>query len=125
VAFVVVRRATRRRVATPLSRSQKYAVRVGLSTYRSCTFAEKRAVLRTFWSHHRDDSDKVIDAAREYGPYALVMVAVIALELAVISAVLFSAGNSWAWPAVTATALAAVSTWWTRVCQRASVARSA
>ena len=92
---------------------------VGLATYRRCTFSEKRAVLRVFWSCRESDSDTVNEAAREYGPYALVMVVVIAIELAVIAAVLFNRGNVWAWPAVAATAFAVVCVWWTRVCQRA------
>ena len=82
---------------------------VGLATYRRCTFSEKRAVLRVFWSRRESDSDTVNEAAREYGPYALVMVVVIAIELAVIAAVLFNRGNVWAWPAVAATVFAVVS----------------
>ncbi len=94
---------------------------VGLATYRRCTFSEKRAVLRVFWSRGASDSDTVNEAAREYGPYALAMVVVITFELAVIAAVLFNKGTVWAWPAIAATGLAVVCVWWTRVCQRAIV----
>ena len=90
-----------------------------LATYQSCSFAEKRAVLRTFWSNREDESDKVNRAAREYGPYALAMVAIIAMELAVISSVLWARASSWAWVAFLATAFALWSVWRTYVCQRA------
>lgn len=93
--------------------------RVGLAVYQSCTFTEKRAVLRTFWSGHEGESDKVVQAAREYGPYAFVMIAIITVELIVISSVLLAASNGWAWLAMTVTLLAGVSAWWTGVCQRA------
>jgi hypothetical protein len=92
---------------------------VRLATYQSCTFVEKRAVLRTFWSSREDESDKVNRAAREYGPYALAMVAIIAVELVVISSVLLARGSGWAWIALAATAFALWSLWWTHVCQRA------
>ena len=89
---------------------------VGLATYQACTFAEKRDVLRIFWSRRDEGSDKVRDAAREYGPYALVMVAVITVELAIITAALLTDANAWAWLAAPLTLLGALSTWWTGVC---------
>jgi len=92
--------------------------RVGLATYQSCTFTEKRSVLRTFWSQHEAESEKVIQAAREYGPYAFVMVAIITLELVVLSVALLAANSEWAWLAMPATVLAGVSTWWAGVCRR-------
>jgi hypothetical protein len=105
----------------------RYDERVRLATYQSCSFSEKRAVLRAFWSNREDESDKVNLAAREYGPYALAMVAVIAMEFAVISSVLGARGSAWAWAAFVATAFALWSLWRTYVCQRArraGVARS-
>lgn len=92
---------------------------MGLSNYQSCSYGEKRAVLRTFWGIRPDQSDKVNRAASEYGPYALAMVAVITLELAIISMVLFVDGSGWAWLATVATALALWSLWRTRVCHQA------
>ncbi len=92
---------------------------VGLTTYRRCTFSEKRAVLRVFWSRRACDNDTVNEAAREYGPYALAMVGVIAVELAGIATVLAANANVWAWPATVVTALAVLCVWWTRVCLRA------
>lgn len=92
---------------------------MGLATYRRCTFSEKRAVLRTFWSHHDHESDKVLEAAREYGPYALAMVAIITVEFAFIFAVLLADANPWAWLGAACTLAGAASTWWTGVCRRA------
>ncbi|HSN03005.1 MAG TPA: hypothetical protein VLS91_05935 [Acidimicrobiales bacterium] len=94
---------------------------MGLTTYRSCTFSEKREVLRAFWSRRVAESDKVNRAAREYGPYALLMVSVILAELALISVVLFSVASTWAWPALAATVLAGASTLRARECRRASL----
>jgi hypothetical protein len=92
---------------------------VRLATYQSCSFAEKRAVLQTFWSNHVDESDKVNRAADEYGPYAYAMVAFIAAELILISAVLLVRGSWWSGIAFAASAFALWCLWWTRRCQRA------
>ncbi len=89
---------------------------VGLTAYRQCTFREKREVLRVFWSRREADSELVGLAAREYGPYALALVIVIAVEIAVIAVALVAGGNVWAWPAVIATGLVAWCAWWTRGC---------
>lgn len=89
---------------------------VGLTAYRQCTFREKREVLRVFWSRREADSELVGLAAREYGPYALVLVIVIAVELAVIAVALVAGGTVWAWPAVIATGLVAWCAWWTWGC---------
>ena len=91
---------------------------VRLTTYNSCTFTEKRAVLRTFWSCRTDDSDKINRAAREYGPYALGLVAIISLELIIIAGILIGRANGWAWIATAATVLSMWSLWWTVVCRR-------
>jgi hypothetical protein len=93
---------------------------VSLETYHSCTFSEKRAVLRTFWGVTADPSDKINAAAREYGPYALAMVAVIAAELTVITAVLIAVGSAWLWAAAAATVMALLSLRRTWTCHRAS-----
>lgn len=82
---------------------------VGLAAYRHCTFREKREVLAVFWSRRAPASDTVAAAAREYGPYALAMVIVIAVELATIAVVLVAKHNAWSWPAVVLTGLALAS----------------
>ncbi len=83
---------------------------MGLETYRSCSAAEKRLVLATFWSRKPSESDKVLQAAREYGPYDVVMVGLISLELGVIAAALFASGSAWAWFAGAATLAGAICT---------------
>lgn len=92
---------------------------MGLATYRSCSVAEKRAVPRAFWSIRPDGSDKVNRAARQNGPYAFAMVAVIAGELAVISVALLVAGVAWAWLGAAATLLVLLSLRRTRRCRSA------
>lgn len=89
-----------------------------LATYNSCSFNEKRAVLRTFWSGRADASDKINQAAREYGPYALGLVAIITIELVVIAALLIIRANDWAWTATGTSVLALRSLWWTAACRR-------
>jgi hypothetical protein len=89
-----------------------------LATYKSCSFSEKRAVLRAFWSGRADESDKVNGAAREYGPYALSLVTVITFELAVIAALLIFRANAWAGVATGAGVISLWSVWWTAVCHR-------
>ncbi len=92
---------------------------MGLTTYRDCSFSEKRRVLRVFWSRRADESDKIHQAAREYGPYALAMVYVITLELAVIAAALFAAASPWSWVVAVATLLSGVAVLITRDRRRA------
>jgi uncharacterized Tic20 family protein len=91
---------------------------VRLITYNSCTFNEKRAVLRTFWSGRADESEKINLAAREYGPYALALVVIISLELIIIATLLIARANGWAWVATASTVLALWSLGWTVVCRR-------
>lgn len=93
---------------------------MSLATYHSCSFREKRAVLATFWGVTADPSDKINAAAREYGPYALAMVAVIAAELTAITVVLIAVDSGWVWAGGAATVLALVSLRRTWTCQRAS-----
>ena len=89
-----------------------------LATYNSCTFNEKRAVLRTFWSGRSNESEKINLAAREYGPYALGLVAIISFEMLIIAALLIARANGWAWVATASSVLALWSLWWTVVCRR-------
>lgn len=105
------------RVTRPTIESIPYRM-VRLATYNSCSFNEKRAVLRAFWSGRSDESEKINQAAREYGPYALALVAIISLELLIIAALLIAWSNGWAWAATASTVLALWSLWWTVVCRR-------
>ncbi len=91
---------------------------MALTTYNSCSFSEKRDVLRTFWSTRLHESDKINVAAREYGPYALALVVIIAVELIIISALLVDLASGWAWMATAASVLSLWSVWWTVQCRR-------
>jgi hypothetical protein len=53
---------------------------VKLDVYRSCSRDEKRRVLEVFWRRDVDASDRVTHAARQYGPWAVLCCAVLALE---------------------------------------------
>ena len=91
---------------------------MALRTYRECSFAEKRAVLRVFWSGRPDQSARINRAAREYAPYALCLIAIISVELLIITALLVVHASSWAG---LASAGAVVVLWcagWTEMCRR-------
>ncbi len=75
-------------------------------------------MLGAFWTGRASSSEKVNEAAREYGPYALAMIAVISAELALISAFLLASGSWWMWLGAAATVLALWSLRWTRTCLR-------
>jgi hypothetical protein len=89
-----------------------------LAVYNTCSFREKRAVLHTFWSGTTNESEKINEAAREYGPYALGLVAIITLELALIAVLLVIRANGWAWTGTGMSVLAGWSLWWTFICRR-------
>lgn len=93
---------------------------MALATYQSCSFQEKRAVLRTFWTRRLDESEKINCAAREYAPFALGLVSIITVELLVIAVTLIARVNGWAWAATLATVLCAWSLIWTIMCSRAA-----
>jgi hypothetical protein len=52
-----------------------------LTTYRSCSWREKRVVFREFWSGRGGGDARLIRAAVEYGRVAVPLVASIAIEL--------------------------------------------
>ncbi len=80
-------------------------------------------MLHAYWSRRVTESEQITRAAREYGPYALVMIGFITVELAIVSIALATDGDRWAWIAVLATAFSALATWWTEVCRRATTRR--
>jgi hypothetical protein len=60
---------------------------VKLDVYRSCTWREKRDVLNAFWRINVESTPRISEAALQYGYYALIAMAVIILELALVIAV--------------------------------------
>jgi len=91
---------------------------MALNTYRSCTFSEKRAVLRVFWSGRPDGSARINRAAGEYAPYALSLIATIGVELLVITALLIARASEWAGLASAGAVLALWCVGWTEMCRR-------
>ena len=61
---------------------------VKLDVYRSCTWREKRDVLNAFWRSNVESTPRISEAALQYGYYALIAMAVIILELALVIAAL-------------------------------------
>jgi hypothetical protein len=55
-----------------------------LDVYRSCSRTEKRDVLDAFWRSGVNPSARIRDAAFQYGPYAVLCLAAVALELAFV-----------------------------------------
>ena len=86
-----------------------------LAVYRSCTREEKREVLDVFWRSSPHPSPKIDEAARQYGPYAILCIVVIALELALVVFVSIHRGYVWGWFAGLLEALSIASLWWSVV----------
>lgn len=84
---------------------------MGLVVYRSCTWREKREVLETFWRTKSSLSEKINQAALEYGPYATVCILVIAIELVPVIIYAVERSSPWAWLAVPGELLTALSLW--------------
>ncbi len=86
-----------------------------LDVYRSCSWREKRQVLDAFWRRDVASPPRIEEAAFQYGYYAIVSLAVIALELAAVIAVGFAHHNAWSWLVVAAEAFTGWSAWWSVV----------
>jgi hypothetical protein len=91
---------------------------MSLAVYNTCSRQEKRAVMRAFWSGRFDDSHKINQAAKEYGPYALGLVTIVTLEIVFIATLLVIRANGWAWTSTAGSVLALWSLWWTVLCRR-------
>ena len=89
-----------------------------LSTYQSCSRAEKRLLLTTFWSRTSCTNPKVTLASTEYGPVAYALILIATAELVVLSALLLWQ-HHYAEAAIAGfvTLIGAWSTWWTKRCQ--------
>ena len=70
-----------------------------LDVYRSCTWREKREVLDAFWRTRPHDSAKIVGAALQYGPWAVLSLVIVAAELAVVVGVAADRGYALGWPA--------------------------
>ncbi len=76
-----------------------------LDIYRSCSWREKREVLKVFWHRGSGATSKIVAAALQYGHYATIAIAVIVVELALVSAVALVNGRHFGWLAAGAEVL--------------------
>ena len=83
-----------------------------LDVYRSCSRQEKREVLDTFWRRGRRSGALVRRAAQQYGPYAVLSLIAVALELALV--IVISVGRAYLIGGVAAAleVITLTSLWW-------------
>jgi len=94
---------------------------VNLTIYRGTTRAQKRAVLHSFWTRSSQPDDVVARAAAEYGTWAIALLAVTVVELAVIAVALLARHQrAWAECASVVTLFTLWSTWWAYQCRRSA-----
>jgi hypothetical protein len=70
---------------------------VQLDVYRSCSFKEKREVLGVFWRSSEASSNKIAEAALQYGVVALPCLAIVGLELMLFIALAIERGETTGW----------------------------
>ncbi len=85
---------------------------MSLNVYRGCSWREKRDVLNVFWRSDVEASPSVVDAAVQYGYYAVICLVVVIVELAVILAVALERNALIAAVSVLAEVFMIWSTWW-------------
>lgn len=68
-----------------------------LDTYLACTTREKIQVLAVFWRSNETSPLRLVQAAVQYGRYAIALFAVIVVEFVFLTVLLFSRSNPWAW----------------------------
>jgi hypothetical protein len=90
-----------------------------LDVYQSCTRSEKRDVLNTFWHTNVQSPSRIQQAAFQYGPYAVICLVAVALELGFVIVVSIHRALVVGWIAVLLEALTLWSLWWAVVRWRA------
>jgi len=83
-----------------------------LDVYRSCSRAEKREMLNVYWHRNVQASDRIGSAALQYGPWAIVCLVVLVLELIFVIALSFGSNQLVAFAATAAEVLVVLSLWW-------------
>jgi hypothetical protein len=68
-----------------------------LDTYMACSTREKIQVLTVFWRSNDHSPLRLVQAAVQYGRYAIALFAVIVVEFVILTVLLFSRSSSWAW----------------------------
>jgi uncharacterized membrane protein YkgB len=92
---------------------------VKLDVYRSCSRQEKGQVLDTFWRRNVDSSERIHRAAVQYGPYAVICLVAVALELGVIISLAMSRASIIGAIAIVLEVVTVASLWWALVRTRA------
>lgn len=85
---------------------------MNVDVYRSCSWREKRDVLNVFWSTNVEASSRMVEAAVQYGYYAIISLVVVMLELALILGVALDRNAFIAALTVLAEVFMIWSTWW-------------
>ncbi len=85
---------------------------MNLDVYRSCSWREKRDVLNVFWRSNVETPSRIVDAAVQYGYYAVICLAVIVFELALCLAVAINHNSFVAGLVAAAEIFTMWSTWW-------------
>jgi hypothetical protein len=83
-----------------------------LDVYRSCSRQEKHEVLNAFWHRNVQPSSRIHRAADQYGPYAVLCLVAVALELAFVIAVTISRALVVGSIAIVLEGLVLLSLWW-------------
>jgi len=92
---------------------------VRLDVYRSCSRQEKREVLDAFWRANGHSSGRIHEAAFQYGPFAVISLVAVALELALVIVVAIHRAATVGWLAIVFEAVTLPSLWWSLVRWRA------
>jgi hypothetical protein len=85
---------------------------VNIDVYRSCTWKEKRDVLNVFWRTNVEATSRVGEAAVQYGYFAIICLAIVIVELAVILGVALDRNALVAALALLGELFMFWSTWW-------------
>ncbi len=85
---------------------------MNIDVYRSCTWREKRDVLNVFWRTNVEATTRIVEAAVQYGYYAVSCLAVVMLEIAVIFAATIDHHSFVAGFSAVAELFMLWSTWW-------------
>jgi hypothetical protein len=85
---------------------------VKLDVYKSCSRQEKRAVLNVFWHTNVQSSTRIQRGAFQYGPYAVLCLVAVALELGLVIVVSIHRAFVVGWMAVLLEVVVVLSLWW-------------
>jgi hypothetical protein len=85
---------------------------VNINVYRSCTWREKRDVLNVFWRTNVEATSRIVEAAVQYGFYAVICLPIVMAEVALIFGVSLSHNSFVAGLSAVSELFILWSTWW-------------